>query len=49
MPGTSGEKGTGLGILLCTDFIAKHSGKIWLESEEGVGTTFYFTIPFDQN
>lgn len=43
--GTSGEKGTGLGILLCSDFIARHHGKFWLESKIDIGTTFYFTIP----
>jgi len=43
--GTNGEKSTGLGLIICKEFIEKHHGRIWVKSEVGEGTTFYFTIP----
>ena len=44
-PGTASESGTGLGLVLCREFVEINGGRIWLESELGVGTTFYFTLP----
>jgi PAS domain S-box-containing protein len=43
--GTSGETGTGLGLIICNEFISRHGGQIKVESEPGKGSTFSFTLP----
>ena len=45
--GTAGESSTGLGLIICRDFIQRHNGKLWVESEEGKGSTFFFNIPVE--
>jgi signal transduction histidine kinase len=48
--GTAHETGTGFGLLLCKEFVEKHGGRIWAESEHGRGSKFIFSLPsFTEN
>ena len=46
-PGTADEKGSGLGLILCKEFVEKHGGSIWIESEPGKGSDFKFSLPLE--
>lgn len=43
--GTKNEKGSGLGLVLCKEFVEKQNGKLWLLSKPGEGSSFYFSVP----
>ena len=45
---TEQQTGTGLGLVITKHIVEAHSGNIWLESEENVGTTFFITMPLIQ-
>src|SRR5690606_20588225 len=44
-PGTANELGHGIALVLSREFVTKNGGRIWVESEEGVGSSFYFSLP----
>lgn len=47
--GTSGERGTGLGLIICKDFVEKNGGEIYVTSQEGLGSSFIFTLPANKS
>ena len=48
-PGTANEMGTGLGLIICKEFVEKNGGEIWVESQERRGSCFYFRLPGTEN
>jgi len=48
VPGSGGESGTALGLVLCREFVERNGGTIWAESREGEGSDFFFTTPLSQ-
>ncbi len=47
--GTENEQGTGLGLILCKEFVTVHKGKIWAESTQGSGSCFTFSLPIENS
>ena len=45
--GTDKEKGTGIGLIICNEFVAAHNGNIYIESEVNKGSTFTISLPFN--
>jgi signal transduction histidine kinase len=47
--GTGGETGSGLGLIICKEFVHANNGEIWAESKKDIGTTFFIALPFPKN
>ena len=43
--GTNNEDGSGLGLLVCNEFVRKNGGDIWVDSQQGAGSRFFFSVP----